>query len=71
MARPAVRRRGDVGPNIASIGRFLRALNVDMAKQRLRASQTILNRFHDQYLTIQRATRSGRTFNLGAGNLFF
>jgi hypothetical protein len=42
----------NVGPSIADIGRFLRALNValniDMAKQRLRASQTILNRFHDQ-----------------------
>jgi hypothetical protein len=48
----------NVGPDIASIGRFLRALNValniDMAKQRLRASQTILNRFRDQHLTIQR-----------------
>ncbi len=48
----------NVGPDIANIGRFLRALNValnaDMAKQRLRASQTILNRFRDQHLTIQR-----------------
>ena len=48
----------NVGPDIATIGRFLRALNValnlDMAKQRLRASQTILGRFHDQQLAIQR-----------------
>jgi cytochrome c peroxidase len=47
----------NVGPDIDNIGRFLRALNValniDMAKQRLRASQTILNQFHDQSLTIQ------------------
>jgi hypothetical protein len=47
----------NVGPDIATIARFLRALNValniDMAKQRLRASQTILNRFHDQSLAIQ------------------
>jgi hypothetical protein len=47
----------NVGPDITNIGRFLRALNIalniDMAKQRLRASQTILNHFHDQYLTIQ------------------
>ena len=48
----------NVGPNISQIGRFLRALNValnlDMAKQRLRASQTILNRFRDQQVTIQK-----------------
>jgi hypothetical protein len=48
----------NVGPNIAQIGRFLRALNValnlDMAKQRLRASQTILNRFRDQQVSIQK-----------------
>ena len=48
----------NVGPDIANIGRFLRALNValniDMAKQRLRASQTILNRFRDQHLAIQK-----------------
>ncbi len=48
----------NVGPSIADIGRFLRALNValnvDMAKQRLRASQTILNRFRDQHLAIQK-----------------
>jgi hypothetical protein len=48
----------NVGPNIASIGRFLRALNValnlDMAKQRLRASQAILVQFQDQHLAIQR-----------------
>jgi hypothetical protein len=47
----------NVGPNISQIGRFLRALNValnlDMAKQRLRASQTILNRYRDQQVTIQ------------------
>jgi hypothetical protein len=48
----------NVGPDIANIGRFLRALNValniDMAKQRLRASQTILNQFQDQQLAIQK-----------------
>ena len=48
----------NVGPNISQIGRFLRALNValnlDMAKQRLRASQTILNRFRDQQVAIQK-----------------
>lgn len=45
-------------PDIENIGRFIRALNValnvDMAKQRLRASLTILNRFHDQQLTVQK-----------------
>ncbi len=48
----------NVGPEVSSIGRFLRALNValnlDMAKQRLRASQTILNRFRDQHAAIQK-----------------
>ena len=48
----------NVGPDIDTIGRFLRALNValnlDMARQRLRASQTILNRFQNQQLTIQK-----------------
>jgi hypothetical protein len=48
----------NVGPDIASIGRFLRALNValnlDMAKQRLRAAQTILDQLHDQGVAIQR-----------------
>ena len=48
----------NVGPDVPSIARFLCALNValnlDMARQRLRASQTILNRFHDQQLAIQR-----------------
>lgn len=47
----------NVGPDIGNIGRFLRALNValnlDMAKQRLRASQTILNQFQDQQVAIQ------------------
>jgi hypothetical protein len=47
----------NVGPDIEIVGRFIRALNValniDMAKQRLRASQTILNRFHDQNLDVQ------------------
>ena len=46
------------GDDISNIGRFLRALNValnlDMAKQRLRASQTILNGFHDQHAEIQK-----------------
>jgi hypothetical protein len=46
------------GTTIDDIGRFLRALNValniDMAKQRLNAAQTILNRFHDQFLPIQK-----------------
>ena len=46
------------GDDITNIGRFLRALNValnlDMAKQRLRASQTILNRFRDQHVGIQK-----------------
>jgi hypothetical protein len=48
----------NVGPDIAQIGRFLRALNValnlDMAKQRLRASQTVLNRFQNQQVAIQK-----------------
>lgn len=48
----------DVGPNIDSIARFLRALNValnlDMAKQRLRASQTLLQRFANNQLAIQK-----------------
>jgi hypothetical protein len=48
----------NVGPDITNIGRFLRAMNIalnlDMAKQRLRASQTILNRFHDQHVAIQK-----------------
>jgi hypothetical protein len=48
----------NVAPDIAQIGRFLRALNValnlDMAKQRLRAVQTILTRFGNQHLAIQR-----------------
>jgi hypothetical protein len=48
----------NVGPDVPSIARFLRALNIalnlDMARQRLRASQTILNRFQDQQLAIQR-----------------
>lgn len=48
----------NVGPDIENIGRFLRALNValnlDMAKQRLRASQTILNRFQNLHPSIQR-----------------
>jgi hypothetical protein len=48
----------NVGPDIVPIGRFLRALNValnlDMAKQRLRASQTLLGRFQDQQAAIQR-----------------
>lgn len=47
----------NVGPDIASIGRFLRALNVafnlDMARQRLRASQALLGRFHDQFADVQ------------------
>jgi len=47
----------NVGPDIDNIGRFLRALNIalniDMARQRLRASQTILSQFHDQFLPIQ------------------
>ena len=46
------------GDDISNIGRFLRALNValnlDMAKQRLRASQTILNGFHEQHAEIQK-----------------
>jgi cytochrome c peroxidase len=46
------------GDDISNIGRFLRALNValnlDMAKQRLRASQTILNRFHEDHAEIQK-----------------
>jgi hypothetical protein len=51
----------NVGPNVQSIGRFLRALNValnlDMAKQRLRAAQTLLTQFGDGQpaLDIQRA----------------
>jgi len=48
----------NVAPDIEIVGRFIRALNIalnmDMAKQRLRASLTILNRFHDQNLAIQR-----------------
>ena len=48
----------NVAPDIERIARFIRALNIalnmDMAKQRLRASQTILNRFHDQNLAVQR-----------------
>jgi hypothetical protein len=48
----------NVAPDIERIGRFIRALNValnmDMAKQRLRAAQTILNRFHDQNLAVQK-----------------
>jgi cytochrome c peroxidase len=48
----------NVGPDIAILGRFLRALNIalnlDMAKQRLRASQTLLNRFGDQRVDIQK-----------------
>jgi hypothetical protein len=47
----------NVGPDITSIARFLRALNIalnlDMAKQRLRASQTLLNQFHDQQVATQ------------------
>ena len=47
----------NVAPDIDPIGRFIRALNValniDMAKQRLRAAETILNRFHDQHRDIQ------------------
>ena len=47
----------NVAPDIENIGRFIRALNValniDMAKQRLRASLTILNRFHDQQRAVQ------------------
>jgi len=46
------------GQDITNIARFLRglnvALNLDMAKQRLRASQTILNRFRDQHAGIQK-----------------
>ena len=46
------------GDDITNIGRFLRALNValnlDMAKQRLRAAQTILNRFRDRHADIQK-----------------
>jgi hypothetical protein len=49
----------NVAPDIENVGRFIRtlniALNIDMAKQRLRASLTILNRFHDQ----QRAVQTG------------
>ena len=48
----------NVAPDIENIGRFIRALNaalnMDMAKQRLRASQTILNRFHDQNVAVQK-----------------
>jgi hypothetical protein len=48
----------NVGPEITPIGRFLRALNValnlDMAKQRLLASQTLLNRFANQQVAIQK-----------------
>lgn len=48
----------NVGPDIFTIGRFLRALNVafnlDMARQRLRASQTVLSRYQDQQVAIQR-----------------
>jgi hypothetical protein len=48
----------NVAPDIDNIGRFIRALNValnaDMARQRLRASQTILNRFRDQHVAIQK-----------------
>ena len=48
----------NVAPDIANIGRFLRALNValnlDMARQRLRASQTVLEQFQDQDLAIQK-----------------
>ena len=47
----------NVGPDIASIGRFLRALNIalnlDMARQRLLASRIILRRFQDQNVAIQ------------------
>ena len=46
------------GDDITNIGRFLRALNValnlDMAKQRLRAAQTILNTFHDGHADVQK-----------------
>jgi hypothetical protein len=48
----------NVAPDIDNIGRFIRALNValnlDMAKQRLRASQTIGNRFTNQHVAIQK-----------------
>jgi hypothetical protein len=46
------------GDDITNIGRFLRglnvALNLDMAKQRLRAAQTILNKFHDGHADVQK-----------------
>ena len=48
----------NVAPDIDNIGRFIRALNtalnMDMAKQRLRASQTIGNRFTNQHVAIQK-----------------
>ena len=48
----------NVAPDIDNIGRFIRvlnvALNLDMAKQRLRASQTIGNRFTNQHVAIQK-----------------
>jgi hypothetical protein len=41
-----------------AIGRFLRVLNIafnlDIAKQRLSAAQTLINRFHDEHVGVQR-----------------
>jgi hypothetical protein len=45
------------GEDISKMGRFLRTLNaafnLDIAKQRLEAAQTLVNRFQDQFLTVQ------------------